>query len=53
LRKTAQAFVEHLVYRYNIGWGGMCPGGCPGLQNRRQVAQSRLRWVRLPRLPVT
>ena len=30
----------------------MCPGGRPGLQNQWQVAQSRLRWVRLPRLPV-
>ena len=30
---------------------GMCPGGRPGLQNQWQAAQSRLRWVRLPRLP--
>jgi hypothetical protein len=29
----------------------MCPGGCPSLQNWWQVALSRLRWVRLPRLP--
>lgn len=32
-------------------WGGMCPGGRPGLQNQWQVANGRLRWVRLPSLP--
>lgn len=51
LRKTTRAFVQHGGDRYNNKRGGMCPGGCPGLQNRWQVAQSRLRWVRLPHLP--
>jgi hypothetical protein len=31
----------------------MCPGGRPGLQNQWQATQSRLRWVRLPRLPAS
>ena len=33
-------------------WGWMCPGGCPGLQNRWAVASSGRRWVRLPSTPV-
>ena len=42
---------ENLIYLV-LSWGWMWPGGCPGLQNQWGVAQSKVRWVRLPCIPV-
>ena len=51
LSAVRRLLARPLAIQYNSKWEGMCPGGRPGLQNQWQAAQSRLRWVRLPRLP--
>ena len=55
------SFVWAVLQTHDSGEGGwtlycgagewMCPGGCPGLQNRWSAAQSRRWWVRLPCTP--